>query len=816
MGNSLLTQAELEEQMFDRGRERASNSIQAAEEKGQAHRNPYAKTILANYVLPLAETIRTELKNKAAGVRQAHVALLHPLDPDAVAYFAVRSVVSALLGAPLHADKARSYRTIGYDIGRVVHQELVLVQIEAEAPELYHTLARDLSRRLSKNERHRSTVMRLQAKKKGIDWVEWDIGARHQVGLWLLDCLIRAGMVYLMGDPTIAAKYKNQVVQVVMLSDEIIAHVDRVKSYTEFSSPMYGPCVEPPLPWGKDQVGGFHTRRLQRTHNMLVRCHGSVKDIYREADMPKVYAAANTLQSTRWQVNRAVLEVISEVGKVGNRGEIVTAEVTNKPDPPSWLNRDTDPDSLSPEQTVEFKRWKRSVAEWFTEKKLSAAKYSRFYAATRAARMYLEYEAIHFVYFADTRGRLYPMTYGLNPQGSDLQRGLLRFADGLPLSTPDAVKWFKVQGANKYGFDKGPLSGRVAWVDERAELLENIGHSPLEFTEWMSAENPIQFLAWCIEFSCWLASPTDFVSHLPVSMDGSCNGLQNLSALLRDEVGGKATNLTANTEQEDIYRRVAEAATLRAQGHTDSEIMRKWLAHGINRSLVKRAVMTTPYGVTKRTAQDYIIADYLREGKAPEFGREDWRSASSELMNHVWPAIGDVVIKGREAMDYLRRASRLILLCVGAGEPVVRWTSPSGFPGTQAYFQQKIHRINTRLAGQTKIRVFSETEDPDNNRHANGMAPNFVHSLDAAHLHLTTVAMAEAGVTNLAMIHDDFGTHAANAETLFRVIREQFVEMYETNDPLAQLRERYPYLPEPPSRGSLDIREVLRSEFFFA
>lgn len=29
-------------------------------------------------------------------------------------------------------------------------------------------------------------------------------------------------------------------------------------------------------------------------------------------------------------------------------------------------------------------------------------------------------------------------------------------------------------------------------------------------------------------------------------MDGSCNGLQNLSALFRDEIGGQATNLTAN------------------------------------------------------------------------------------------------------------------------------------------------------------------------------------------------------------------------------------------------------------------------------
>jgi DNA-directed RNA polymerase len=40
----------------------------------------------------------------------------------------------------------------------------------------------------------------------------------------------------------------------------------------------------------------------------------------------------------------------------------------------------------------------------------------------------------------------------------------------------------------------------------------------------------------------------EFVSHLPVAFDGSCNGLQNYSMMLRDEVGGAATNLVPSRE----------------------------------------------------------------------------------------------------------------------------------------------------------------------------------------------------------------------------------------------------------------------------
>ena len=53
-------------------------------------------------------------------------------------------------------------------------------------------------------------------------------------------------------------------------------------------------------------------------------------------------------------------------------------------------------------------------------------------------------------------------------------------------------------------------------------------------------------LAACMEIRDALASgdPTLYHSHLPVQMDGSCNGLQHYAALSRDAVGGRAVNLT--------------------------------------------------------------------------------------------------------------------------------------------------------------------------------------------------------------------------------------------------------------------------------
>lgn len=810
--NELLTQQQIEERMYAGGIRRMEERMDDAEKTGNAQRLPYAATIMRDFVLPLSQAIAEDIDTKKIGRRAAHAALLSPLDPDAVAYLAVRTVLTHLM-----SDDIPDHRRLATALGRIVHSELVLAQIEHLAPELYHTLRVDFGRRLSKNVRHRMTVFKLQAKDHGINIDEWGPGSRDQVGLYLLEMLARLGMVEIDAPPMVEGKKiagkRHQMF--VRLAPDVLETINKIKHFVSINSPVFGPCVEPPRDWTTFFDGGFHTHDMRRTHPFMVKASSAAREKLMHLDMPVVREAINALQRTAWAVNGRILDTVIAVAETTNAGEIVSMRGEDKPPAPEWLAY-TEKQDMTPEQSAEFVQWKRKMTEWYTQRKLAGARYGRFYSATRAANMFREYPELYFVYFADSRGRLYPLTYGINPQGSDLQKALLHFAHGKPLHTPEAVRWFLIHGANKWGFDKATLDDRFAWHKDKHEQIMAMASDPVNNTDWQNADSPLQFLAWCFEYAEWQIDPQGFESRLPISMDGSCNGLQNFSAMLRDEIGGKATNLTDNKTMEDIYRRVAEAATAIMQDMKPTELTKLWLQHGISRSVVKRSVMTTPYGVTKRSAIRYVIDDYLRKEQHP-FSKESYYEAAATLMEAVWPAIGRVVVKSREAMDWLKACAKAIVKERGEDtEGVISWVTPSGFVATQSYYELQEHRISTRIHGSTKVKVVTEKDEADSSRHATGLAPNFVHSMDAAHLHLTTAAAARCGIDALAMIHDDYGTHAADAQKLYELIRSEFVGMYERHDPIAEFVELYPECPPPPKRGTLDLQEVLRSQYFFS
>lgn len=835
--------------MYAFGRARSERMMARNEEGGRANNNPYASAIFRRFVLPLAELIREDIANKRPGRRKAHTVLLEPMDPEAVAYLAVRNTLNAMLtgtgavtGKKLESQRldhggvmAASARHVATAVGKAAYHELLLSLFEEASPDLFYTLVYDLDRRLSKSERHRMTVFKMQAKENGVPVPEWGAGGSQQVGAYLLEQLEQLGMV----ETTLATTPAGRASAVrnridIRLSDEVLAIIDQIKDMIVETTPYYLPCVEPPKDWYSICDGGFHTNAMRRLQPFAVRSYGGWSE-FEEHDLSTPLAAINALQRVPWQINRRMLDTIRRVAKHFDMEEILSQAEYPAPDKPDWLIGDMKAEHMSPTEQAEFIDWKRQKAEWFTQMKLRGTKYGRFYTATTVADKFKDFPAIYFVYFADFRGRLYAQTTGVSPQGSDMQKALLHFASGKPLDGAEAQRWFCIHGANKWGFDKASLDDRAKWPFEgkRRELLLSFADDPVSNNEWRDADCPLQFLAWCFEFAAWQRSPHDFVSHLPVGMDGSCNGLQNFSAMLRDEVGGKATNLVPSALPNDIYQMVADvtASRLRQEApaavpeddgteETQRAIKRneqlnsfrqRWLDHGINRTLVKRSVMTLPYGSTRFSCADFIVNDYLKAGKAPVFSKEEYSAAAQYLSHFVWDSIADVVVKAREAMGWLQAAARQI---IKSGADAVRWVTPTGFPVAQYYQEQESHRIRTRLCGNAFLRLNVDTDAPDPRRHKNGVAPNFVHSYDASHLALTAVAAAAEGM-HLAMIHDDYGTHAADAAKLYRIIREVFVAMYENNDPLAELAERYD-LPEAPARGTLDLRAVLSSPYFFS
>ncbi|KAJ6902900.1 heat shock family protein [Populus alba x Populus x berolinensis] len=160
-------------------------------------------------------------------------------------------------------------------------------------------------------------------------------------------------------------------------------------------------------------------------------------------------------------------------------------------------------------------------------------------------------------------------------------------------------------------------------------------------------------------------------------------------------------------------------------------------------------------------------------------------------------------------------SSKLDRVIASENQPV-QWTTPLGLPVVQPYRQLGRHLIKTSLQVLTLKR---ETDKVMVKRQRTAFPPNFVHSLDGSHMMMTAVACKEAGL-NFAGVHDSYWTHACDVDEMNRILREKFVELYEApilENLLESFQSSFPNLKFPPlpERGVFDLKDVLRSTYFF-
>jgi Autographiviridae RNA polymerase len=161
---------------------------------------------------------------------------------------------------------------------------------------------------------------------------------------------------------------------------------------------------------------------------------------------------------------------------------------------------------------------------------------------------------------------------------------------------------------------------------------------------------------------------------------------------------------------------------------------------------------------------------------------------------------------------------------LAAANKSLSWISPSLMPVCNRYHEKKTKQINVRCSGKRHhyTVTIGDTSKVDVDEAIRSAAANFVHSCDAAHMALVTNAAIAEGITDVMMVHDSFGCHAANAGRFRDIIREQFVSMYEEHDVLAELRAAAATelgsdggLPPVPTRGAHPLRDTLKSDFAF-
>ncbi len=367
-----------------------------------------------------------------------------------------------------------------------------------------------------------------------------------------------------------------------------------------FTNHSNKPMIRPPKPWNNSGYnGGYYSRELKVPIHK-VHANKSKEDTAHSVASPDVIKAVNSIQSTPWRVNVDVLDVLVKL----EQDMPTTLKDVFPPQPKilekkeiQWMDKE-DFLKLPDEEKKILRNHQDKVNH--TRDRISAKKSVDIstISAIRQAKEYMNERSIYFPYSIDYRGRIYSLAMsGLNPQGSDLSKGLLQFARGRKISTGRGVKWYKVNLANLIGYDKETIDNKVMIVENMEKELREIASDPIKNDQWHSWDKPVQGLGACLEYVKWLDDP-DMLVHTHVQLDGTCNGIQHLTALSRDSAIAPHVGLIPTKEKGDIYQYVCDGVDeeidriIRAgKAHEHFGVANEWKTSGlINRKLTKKPV----------------------------------------------------------------------------------------------------------------------------------------------------------------------------------------------------------------------------------
>lgn len=860
-----VKQLQLEHEAYTEGERRFIKNLERQTERGELADNQVAKPLMQTLVPKIAQAVRewhegpdgklstsrpsvafTMLSTEEKAVKDRSLRI----SCESAAVIILKVILSKLVkpeGIPI--------TPMASAIGRTLEDEIRFGRIRDQEKEHFKkAIAENLNKRagVSYKKAYMQAVETSMLEQGQLEdaWGTWSPTEAVHVGIKMLEIVIQSTQLVELkryGAGNAAAD-----VEMVHLSDFWVKKMAQRGFSLAGIAPVYQPCVVPPKPW-TGVVGGGYWAKGRRPLPLIRLGSKSAVARYEDVYMPEVYDAVNIIQNTPWKVNKKVLDVVNMVEKLNN---------TPIDDIPQM--EPLKPEDYAGETEEELKAWKKAAAGIYRREKARQSRRLSLSFIVNQANKFSQFKAIWFPYNMDWRGRVYAVPM-FNPQGNDMQKGLLTLAVGKPIGA-DGFKWLKVHGANCAGVDKVTFEERIKWVEDNHDNIMTAAKAPMDSIEWWGKlDSPFCFLAFCFEYAGVMHHGLSYSCSLPIAFDGSCSGIQHFSAMLRDHIGGHAVNLTPSGKVQDIYRivsdRIEEELKVLLINGTDNEMVthedkktgeiteriklgtrelaRQWLTYGMSRKVTKRSVMTLAYGSKEYGFADQVYEDIVMpaidSGSGAMFTEPS--QASRFMAKMIWEAVSVTVVAAVDAMKWLQGAAKLLAAEVKdkkTGEILkpclpVHWVTPDGFPVWQEYRKKDTTRLNLMFLGSFNLQPTvnkGTKKELDKHKQESGISPNFVHSQDGSHLRKTVVhTHRKYGVMSFAVIHDSFGTIPADAEYLFRGVRETMVETYRDNDVLLDFYEQFEYqlhesqrdkLPELPKKGKLNIEDILSSDFAFA
>jgi DNA-directed RNA polymerase, mitochondrial len=834
----LQWQRELEDNSYAEGGRRFRKRLEKAIAAGRGSTVGAGLKILKEGLEPLEAAIGywVDESKKTRGPKHCALKWVEMLGTDVAAYITLGAVLNSaetmVIGeGPDSVDLSKIARSISL----CFLDELRFQRLEENAPGLFNYL-KDHQRTQHYHQIRNTYEGALKLAKIGVTDLVMSDSHLALCGIKMIDLLLDStGLVEMYSVRRSRSRASGggfRTTILLRLTDDTRKWMSERNDALEFRQPLMMPMVVPPLDWGPDVPGGY--RFVLRGKFDLVRgMRGMNAAAVRETSMPLVYQALNAVQRTAWRINPKVLALIEQIQRRG--GDLCAIPgFDDMPIPAKPHDIATNKESR--------KAWRKIAARAHDLNHDRASKRKEVVAVTSAASTVKDADRIYFPFNLDFRGRIYPVATYLSPQGDDLSRALLTFADGKPLG-PNGAAWLAIHLANLLDttpdgdkISKFTLEERCSWVQRHTLQIQAVANDPFGDLWWTKADKPLQFYAACCEWDGFAQAfakgeGDTYVSSLPIAMDGSCNGLQHFSAMWRDAKGGRAVNLVPTDAPQDVYQRVADRVNDALVSMASSDPMAaQILASGlVTRKLTKRPTMTFGYGSKKYGFREQLH-EYLKgldnwhelQGLfVDEKGEPNIRPVCGLLSELIMQALHDTVVAAFDGMAWMQSCAKMIV----ASGNAVSWTVPAtGFPVVQPYYESQKKQIKTVINGAVvQPAIYTTTAKLMRHRQRNAVSPNVVHSLDAAALMLCVDAALKQGIVSFGMIHDSYATLAADTDTLMRCTRATFVELYSRFDVVQDLHAQFrsqcedpTEMQNPPAMGDLDISDVLASTFFFS
>ena len=451
--------------------------------------------------------------------------------------------------------------------------------------------------------------------------------------------------------------------------------------------------------------------------------------------------------------------------------------------------------------------------------------------------------------FLDFRGRVYARDAFFSYQSNDLARGQLMFAEKKPM-TQRGYEHLMIHTANSFNqsynidelrdldwtqtdyvtdliadgiptqsVDKMSRKDRFSWTDEHLELITTVANDPngVGYNIWTRAEKPWVFLSLCFEIANYwkaLGNEEEYLSQIPIAIDGASNGTQHLAAMSKDKVAGRMVGLVPMEKPIDFYIIVAKGILNR---NIDSDlgsllagIPMKLMRKGIS----KRGTMTKAYDAGVKCIADIIYKDCYDAGMTTKYGIT--KSISKKLSKDLVETYNSICSGPVAIKDYLQD----LVMHQMETDDKITWETPSGFPVVSEKYVSRKFKVFLRFTHKKIGVVIREyTDYPAIHEVVSGISPNWVHSMDASHMTMVINQLHDFGITSFGAIHDSFSVHAEDVDDLLYVTKDTFIDMYE-GDVLKEMKEQIvgvfsTFAEQAPDEGNLDLSKVMSSDYFF-